>query len=267
MTETLETLRERHRFRIEVLNDAAWEILEIPGPGTPVIFLAGGQGTAEVFFKSILRLEGQIAMLGIHYPAEPDAAKLAEDLAPLLDRLGIGNVSIVGSSFGAYVAQFFAARDPDRIERLILGNTFVDAEEVKHLSVFDRAELESYAPHAFKAERVAALKAQPDSEYRTIMLDQIGSRQSAESVLARMMGVAISVPAPETGVDPLRITVIDCEDDAVIAPGMKATVTERFAGADIRVLKTGGHFPNILNPDDYTEILREKLLAPAEQDT
>ncbi len=109
---------------------------------------------------------------------------------------------------------------------------------------------------------MAALRNQPESEFKEIMLDQMGARQSAESIYARMMGVAVSVSAPQVAVPVEQITVIDCEDDTVITPAMKMRIKDRFAGADIRVLESGGHYPNILNPDAYTAVLREKLLEP-----
>lgn len=266
MTETLQQLRESHQFRIETIEGWSWEILELKGPGVPIVFLAGGQGTCEVFYKPMLRMAGQRSMLGMHYPANPDAAEIADHLALLLDRLGLDVIAIVGTSFGSYVAQFFAAKYPERVDQLILGNGFVSAEEVKHLPVFDKAVLETYCPADFKRERVEALQAQPASEYREVMLDLIGERQSAESVFARMMGVAISIPAPEVAVGMDRITIIDCKDDTVITPEMKQAVTERFDGADLRVMASGGHFPSILAADDYTAILHEKLIGGSSDD-
>lgn len=260
MAETLQELRARYRFRMEVVEGWSWEILEIPGPGIPVVFLAGGQGTCEVFYKPFLRMAGERAMLGLHYPANPNASEIADHLALLLDRLGLEKVGFVGTSFGSYVGQYFAAKYPERLDHLVLGNGFVAAEEVKHLPVFDKAILDATDPVTFKAERVAALESLPDSEYKEVMLDLIGARQSAESVHARMMGVAISTPAPEIKLPLDQVTVLDCVDDAVITPEMKAAVMARFKGADIRVLEAGGHFPSILASDDYTAVLQEKLL-------
>lgn len=257
--ETLDDLRARHRYRIEVIDGESWEILDIPGPGIPVIFLAGGQGTAEMFFKPMLKLEGYFQILGIHYPPQTDAALLAKGLARLLDRLSHDRCSIVGSSFGGYIAQFFAADFAERVDRLLLCNTFVNAEAAKTLSLFNRKELETYAPHAFKAERVAAIEHMEPRELREVMRDQMAARQSAESLYARMMGVAVSKFAPQVAIPLERVAIVDCEDDTVILPEMKKDIKLRFAGADIQVLATGGHYPHILNADAYTNILRDLL--------
>ena len=41
-------------------------------------------------------------------------------LAALLDRLGIGRASVVGSSMGGRIAWFFAAEEPGRVDKLVL---------------------------------------------------------------------------------------------------------------------------------------------------
>src|SRR5690606_19468513 len=118
--------------------------------------------------------------------------------------------------FGGYVAQFFAAGFAERLDRLVLCNTFVDAEAAKTLALFNRKELETYAPHAFKTERVAAIEHMEPPELREVMRDQMAARQSAESLFSRMMGVAVSTTAPQVAIPLERVTIVDCEDDTVI---------------------------------------------------
>lgn len=65
-------------------------------------------------------------------PAHWNLAQWADDLAALLDRLGIEQAVIYGASFGGFVAQSFAARHPERISALILSSTsaHVDFDEI-----------------------------------------------------------------------------------------------------------------------------------------
>lgn len=191
--ESIDALRADYRYRIDVVDDAAWEVLEIPGPGTPVVFLAGGQGTAEVFFKPMLRLAGDHAMLGAHYPELTDAPALASGLVQLMDRLGHGQFSIVGSSFGAYIAQFVAAHWPERIDRLVLGNTFVDAGPAKSIPLFNQQALEGISPHDFKAARLAAIEEMQPAELRPLMQDQMGVRQSAQACTRGLWGLPFQI--------------------------------------------------------------------------
>ena len=58
-----------------------------------------------------------------------DVEEVADDMAGVLDRLGIGVVSVVGYSMGGAIAQSFAHRHPARVDRLVLIATFTHHPE------------------------------------------------------------------------------------------------------------------------------------------
>ncbi|WP_246502916.1 alpha/beta fold hydrolase [Nonomuraea muscovyensis] len=54
------------------------------------------------------------------HPGDYPLPELAEDIAALLDHLGIARATVVGHSLGGVVAYVLAVRRPDRVERLVL---------------------------------------------------------------------------------------------------------------------------------------------------
>jgi len=48
----------------------------------------------------------------------------ADDMAAVLDALGIGKIDLYGDSYGTFTAQAFAARHPDRLRSLVLDGAF-----------------------------------------------------------------------------------------------------------------------------------------------
>lgn len=56
-------------------------------------------------------------------PGSVSAADLAGDVRALLDHLGLKKSSVVGHSMGGYVAQEFALRFPERLDKLVLEGT------------------------------------------------------------------------------------------------------------------------------------------------
>jgi pimeloyl-ACP methyl ester carboxylesterase len=52
-----------------------------------------------------------------------DIAKLADDTARLIESLGIERVSVMGWSMGGFIAQAFALKHADRVEKLVLLST------------------------------------------------------------------------------------------------------------------------------------------------
>ncbi|HET9329539.1 MAG TPA: alpha/beta hydrolase [Steroidobacteraceae bacterium] len=59
-------------------------------------------------------------------PAAPlySTALAADDLAAVLDALGIGRINLYGDSYGTYFAQVFALRHPDRLRSLVLDGAY-----------------------------------------------------------------------------------------------------------------------------------------------
>ena len=62
------------------------------------------------------QLGGRVDFYGTH--------AAADDLADVLDALGIGAIDLYGDSYGSYLAQAFAVRHPDRMRSLVLDATY-----------------------------------------------------------------------------------------------------------------------------------------------
>lgn len=256
--ESLDRLRATYASRTEWIAGTPWETIDTRGPGEPVFLLPGGQGTGEVFFKPLLRLGARRRLVAVHYPAQPDGEVLAAQFAQLLDAWQLPRASLAGSSLGAYWAQLFAHRHPERVSQLVLGNTFVDATDVRGMPAFNEAEIQKLDDEATKQQKLDKMAAAPEGELKQVLLDQL-RKQSAASIKSRSLGVARSVAVPVLALPPERICVLDCEDDAVITPLMKRQVAERYAASEQVCLPFGGHYPHILNPDAYVSLLARRL--------
>ncbi|QHO91998.1 prolyl aminopeptidase [Actinomyces sp. 432] len=53
----------------------------------------------------------------------------ADDLAAVLDAEGVESVTVLGSSYGTYLAQLLAVRHPERVEALVLDSPILDPED------------------------------------------------------------------------------------------------------------------------------------------
>jgi 3-oxoadipate enol-lactonase len=102
------------------------------GAGAPVL-LAHAIGLDHRLWDDLAgRLSKQYRVVAIdarghgRSPVAPrpySLADLADDVAALLDRLGIAKAHWVGLSMGGMMGQAFALRHPARIERMVLANT------------------------------------------------------------------------------------------------------------------------------------------------
>lgn len=102
---------------------------EIHGTGRPLILLHGGVGASEMFGPSIPALAENRQVIAVHLQAHGRTADIdrplrcelmADDIAALMEYLGIKSADIVGYSLGAGVALQTAIIHPDLIHKLVV---------------------------------------------------------------------------------------------------------------------------------------------------
>src|SRR3954454_9763138 len=124
-TETTRTIGTGEYVEINGLN----LYYEIHGTGRPMILLHGGLGSGEMFapilplladhHEVILPdLQGHGRTADIDRPI--DHRLMADDIAALIDQLGLDKPDIVGYSLGGGAAFFTALKYPEKISKLVL---------------------------------------------------------------------------------------------------------------------------------------------------
>jgi pimeloyl-ACP methyl ester carboxylesterase len=246
---SLEQFRKQHAVsRLHVAGTQV-EIVRSAGRRSPTILLPGAQGTAEIFFKQLSAWGGERDMVSVTYPAWTDTVALADFIVGLADVLGFKAFDIVGSSFGGHVAQWVAVRHPDRIGRLVAGNSFADPTPAQAPDKL--AALETKAADDLKTEAMARLEASPAGELRDVLLELVGHRQSAELLKSRMVGVQMSKPLPSPRIPTARVLLIDCDNDPLIPAPMRAAIRAHYGGAACQTIVGGGHYPYIVKSVEY----------------
>lgn len=184
----------------------------------------------------------------------------ANDLAALLDALGIGQVVLGGLSMGGQIAMEFARLHPLRLQGLLLAATFprTDTDEGKRLrlDMADRLEREGMAVYADevlpKMLAVSSIRALPHvaGHVRSMMQNAppIGAaaalrgraeRPSYESVLAGLRMPALIVIGDQDA--------FTTRDDAACM--------QALTGGRLLWLPDVGHMPNLERPEEFNDAL------------
>ncbi|MEZ0164842.1 alpha/beta fold hydrolase [Kineococcus sp. LSe6-4] len=153
-----------------------------PAQDAPVLFVPGGPGMASVLPYARLRAtaaaHGVGAVMVEHRgvglsrhdgagqdldPAEVTVQAAADDLAAVLDHLGIERVVVHGSSYGTYVAQVFGVRHPHRVAAMVLDSPLLSvADDLAAVRAHRRGLLWEADTELAAAVRSAAA-AEPDT--------------------------------------------------------------------------------------------------------
>jgi 3-oxoadipate enol-lactonase/4-carboxymuconolactone decarboxylase len=224
------------------------------GPeGAPVVVFSNSIGTTiEMWDAQARALSGRYRVLrydtrGHGRSPVADAAvtigTLADDLAGLLDAVGVERAHVVGLSLGGMTAQAFAAAYPERVHGLVLMATSAylptgweeRAANVRAhgmAAITDAVMTRWFTPAFHGAPEAAALRqrflANPAEGYAACCL-AIGGMDLREAIG--------SITAPTL--------IIAGADDPATPPSMSEDMRARIAGAELVVLAKAAHILNI----------------------
>ncbi len=192
-------------------------------------------------------------------------ADMADDLAGLLDELGIQRSHVLGLSMGGMIAQEFALRHGDRLDRLVLAGTgaaparsavdpihiwnWVKANDAtgemfggqQFVSLFSTAFLRNHQAVRDTAELLA------NNPYP--MSPEAYGRQAAAYLQFDALDRLAAITAPTL--------VIVGEQDLLTPPWIVREVAEAITGARLEVIPGDGssHLVAIERPDDFNRLV------------
>lgn len=164
---------------------------EIHGTGQPTVLLHGGLGSAEMFAPVLpafaagrqiiaVDLQGHGRTADIDRPL--DVAFMADDVAALLDHLGIAQADVIGYSLGGGVALQLGFRHPGKVRRLVAASAGIRRDAI-HRDILDQqAQVGAAAAEFMKDtpmyESYQRLAPRPEDFPR--LLDKIGESMAQD---------------------------------------------------------------------------------------
>lgn len=112
--------RARYPYRVAEIQGTPWRYIDSGGDGPVVFVLAGGTSIAETSFQTLEHLARRYHVIAPDYPPVGKIDALFAGATGLLDHLGVGQFSLVGGSYGGWMAQSFVRYCPDRVKKLVL---------------------------------------------------------------------------------------------------------------------------------------------------
>jgi pimeloyl-ACP methyl ester carboxylesterase len=171
---------------------------------------------------------------------EYDLDTFARDAAQLLDGLGVPTATVVGHSFGSFVARRLAIQSPNRVERLVLIGTAPTArnpvteallEDVRRL----QDPIDTEFARAFQASTIH-LPVPPAFFERVVSDSLLAPARVWKAVLGGFIDAAL-----DDGRIRCPTVLIGGAHDGVFSRGEQEQMAERIPGASIRIFDHVGH--------------------------
>ena len=164
---------------------------ETMGTGRPLILLHGGLGSGEMFGPVrpalaehhqviVPDLQGHGRTADIDRPI--DIRLMADDIAALIDHLGLDKPDLVGYSLGGGVALETAVKYPDKVRRLVAASANVWRDAIPPEMLAQQAQVNAAAAEFLKDTPMYQLyqKVAPRPEDFPRLLDKIGESMAQD---------------------------------------------------------------------------------------
>lgn len=236
------------------------------GSGQPLLLIPGLAGKAQVWQAVVGRLADQYRIISFDHPGMGGSASNGQQsiegiLAAALDVLddfAVENAHIVGHSTGSLVAQAIALDHPGRMKSLVLSSGWAAVDQrFRDLFQMRKSVLQHLGAEAY--ENLGALLGLPPGSYSRAQPPPAEDHQRYQTIMAERIDMLLNYSrASEMGTISHPTLVISSTDDWLVPPHHSRELAEAIPGADLREL-SGGHFPQVINPEGYAQALREFL--------
>jgi pimeloyl-ACP methyl ester carboxylesterase len=229
---------------------------EALGRGKPVLFLHGWIGSWRYWMPTMEAVSDRYRTYAVDLWGFGDSDKLPQRyeidsyvslIGLFMDQLGLVHTSIVGHSLGAVVGTLFAARTPDRVDKLMtismpLHSSLINRKLVAGGdSLLDRTLGRKQAQQAYPEVALEADKADPN-------VVALSARSMADLDLRLEMGM-ITRP----------LLMVHGEKDALIAPPPHEAVQDLEENVRQIVLRDSLHFPMLDEAAKFHRLVRDFL--------
>jgi pimeloyl-ACP methyl ester carboxylesterase len=164
---------------------------ETHGTGRPLILLHGGLGSGEMFGPILptlaerhkviaVDLQGHGRTADIDRPI--DIRLMADDIAALIDHLGLEKPDLVGYSLGGGVAFFTASKYPDKVGKLVMASANIRRDAIPAEMLAQQGQVSAAAAEFMKDTPMYELyqRVAPRPEDFGRLLDKIGESMAKD---------------------------------------------------------------------------------------
>jgi 3-oxoadipate enol-lactonase len=244
---------------------------DVSGSGEPVLLLHSGVADRRVWQAQWEPLAATFRVIRCDLrgfgdtPLPPERFSNADDVAELLDHLGVGRAALVGSSFGGRVALEVAARHPDRVSRLVLlCPAYGGLDPTPTAEAFDQRE--DALAEAGDIDGLVELNVStwlgPEADDAARAFVREMQRHAFEVQIAAESGLVEPEMAP-VDIDPSRIAcpavIVAGRHDMDHFQAIAAHLAKTMPRARLVELAWAGHLPGLERPAESTDLIIEAL--------
>lgn len=261
---SLQSFRQANSPQRLLVDGVTWEYLAIGQGQETILFLHGMTGTYDIWWQQIDALKGQYHIISVTYPPVQSLEELETGVLAILEREGIREVNLVGTSLGGYFVQYLIAKHPERVQRAVLSNTFppndLIAEKNRTLGTILPYLPEWLVLSVFRNNFQQMIYPTSGNDELTLaFLNEIGyGRMSKAQLVGRYYCVIEKFTAPTPT---MPVMIIESDNDPLVDFTLREQLKATYPNATVSTFHGAGHFPYLNHPQEYTKLLLDFLMS------
>jgi pimeloyl-ACP methyl ester carboxylesterase len=249
---------------------------ETHGRGPAVVFAHGLGGTHLSWWQQVPHFQDRYTCVVFSHrgfgasraaPGGPGPDAFADDLAALIDHLGVPDVRLVAQSMGGWTCLAYALRHPERVRALVMActtGTFSDAETAAlfraHGAARPEASVAARGIHPAAGERMA--REQPALYFLYRAVEALSPGLDKEAVRRRLIALRTTPRAPLAALR-MPVLCLTGEEDVVIPPAAVAVLAAALPRGRLARVPLAGHSVYWERAEAFNRLVDE-LLAEAD---
>jgi len=228
-----------------------------------ILFLHGMGGAYNLWWQQVTKFEKDYKIIAYSLPEEINSLKNAsKGILAILKAENIENFYAVGTSMGGYIAQYLVSIIPNRVEKVVFGNTFPPNNLIAKENAA-KSYVIPYLPEILisklgeKQLNEKLVPAAKNSELLKAFLPSLPF--SKKQFINRFNVVVDKFTATPNKKEIKRIPklIIESDNDPLIQPELRKQIKELYANAEVYTFYNEGHFPYINASEEFNKVLKD----------
>ena len=228
-----------------------------------ILFLHGMGGAYNLWWQQITEFENDYKVISYTLPKEINSLKKAsEGLLKILEKEGVDQFYIVGTSMGGYIAQYLVKIIPNKIEKVVFGNTFPPNDLLARQNKKQSSIIPLLPEIVFSklGEKKLNEELIPAAKNSKLLKDFLSSLPSDKKQFKNRYEVVVdkfTATPEENSIKRIPKLIIESDNDPLIPLVLRTEIKQLYPDAKVYTFHNEGHFPYINAAEEYNKVLRE----------
>ncbi|HIP49126.1 MAG TPA: alpha/beta hydrolase [Lutibacter sp.] len=263
-SQSLKEFQTQKTTEIEI-NNVKWTYYSGGQGAKTILFLHGMGGSYDLWWQQIQELEKDHKVISYSLPESIyNLEDTSNGIQAILEKEKVGTFIAIGTSMGGYISQYLVSTMPERIEKVVFGNTFPPNDIIINANK-GKAKVIPYLPELVllklsdKKLHKELIPAANNSELLKAFLPSIPFSKKQFMNRYAVVIDRFEIDPSKPMLKSIPKLIIESNNDPLVQKELRTALIKLYPEAETYTFNKAGHFPYINEAKLYNEVLNSFL--------